>query len=141
NCRFTPVLPVVRGGLPGIASPRGLEPGQFCLEVDPGRTRELILVGRDAVSFPATPPLPDEAPTALRPTTVRRSKTGRPHYLDRTSRSEVFNLLEDGRSMELGAAPERRSSRAQALRAAAAEPGLADGLDLGLGAGITDLLQ
>lgn len=139
--RFITVLAVGRGVHPSIASHRGIEPGQFCLEVDTGRTRELILVGRDAVSFPATPPLPDEAPTALRPTTVRRSKTGRPHYLDRTSRSEVFNLLEDVRSMELGAAPERRSSRAQELRAAAAERGLDDGIDLGLGAGITDLLQ
>lgn len=140
--RFITVLAAGRGVHPDVASHRGVEPGQICLEVDTGRTRELILLGRDSVSFPDSPPLP-EAPAAPRPRNaeLRRSKTGRPHHLDRTSRTEVFDLLESARSLEPGTSTGLRSARAEELRTEAAARGLDEGIDLGLDAGITDLLQ
>ncbi|WP_193105892.1 heparinase II/III family protein [Brachybacterium sp. FME24] len=139
--RFITVLATGRGVHPTITSHRGIEPGQFCLEVETGRTREFVLVGRNEVSFPSAPPNHGGAP-GLTPkaAAIRPTKTGRPHHLDRTSRSEVFDLLESARCLGVDATAEARSAKAQELHEQAAARGFDDDIDLGIAAGITDLL-
>lgn len=140
--RFITTLAAGRGVHPSVTMHRANEPGQFCLEVDTGRARELILVGRESVSFPDSPPMHGFPPAATRRTTqVRRSKTGRPHHLDRTSRTEVFDLLESARELRPDTAVERRVEIAEHLQVEAQARGLNEGIDLGIDAGVADLLQ
>lgn len=140
--RFITVLATGQGAYPTITSHRGTEPGQFCLEVETGRTREYILIGRDSVTFPSAPPtrniLPDSATNS---TEVKPTTTGRPHHLDRKSRSEVFDLLEAARDLRPDSPSSGRQAHADSLGREAHERGLVDDIDLGITAGITDLLQ
>src|SRR5699024_7420178 len=131
--RFITTLAAGRGVHPSVTMHRANEPGQFCLEVDTGRARELILVGRESVSFPDSTPMHGLPPAATRATTQgRRTKTGRPHHLDRTSRTEVFDLLESARELRPDTAVERRVEIAEHLQVEAQARGLNEGIDLGI---------
>lgn len=139
--RFITVLASGKDTHPQIVTHQGTRPGEFCLQVDTGKVSEYILVGSDSVSFPPSPPQQSRPKDTPPSSPVRRSRTGRPHHLDSSSRTEVFDLLEDRRNQGFHSSPDRRSEIAFDLQHEAITRGLVDDIDLGLGAGIADLSQ
>lgn len=141
NFRFITVLAAGSDLHPTVESVPGAPSGHFCLRVNTGRVNELVLVGKETVTFPTT--LHSLSSTAAEPSArqVKPSRTGRPHHLDTQSRNQVFALLETARQQGHQQSAQSRSEVADQLLDEAQERGLTDEIDLGITAAVTDLRQ
>ncbi|ATG50897.1 hypothetical protein CFK38_04660 [Brachybacterium vulturis] len=139
NFRFITVLASGNTSSPAVENVPGTERGYFCLRVSTGKVTEMILVGRDAVTFPTSPPTSGSigADTEKAPTFPTAS--GKPHFQEKASRREVFEKLEASRLEAWDAPVTRREELANELNEEQLRKGLHEPVDLGLAAGIADL--
>lgn len=141
NFRFITVLSAGNSVHPNVETVPGTEPGFFCLKVSTGKVSEMILVGRDHVSFPTeVPALGSASKAAARDRNLLATESGKPHAQDRESRSRVFEALEAARGKGWSSTLEQRKELAASLAETRSRQGLEGSIDLGLQAGITDLI-
>ena len=141
NFRFITVLAAGSDMHPTIETVPGAPSGHFCLRVNTGRVSELVLVGKETVTFPTTLPSPSSTEAELPNRQVKPTRTGRPHHLDTQSRSQVFDLLAAARQQGHQQSTQSRSETAGQLLNEAQVRGLTDDVDLGITAAVTDLRQ
>jgi len=141
NFRFITVLSAGSGVHPTVETVPGTERGYFGLNVSTGKVSELILVGKDQVSFPTELSTPKASTSDARKAhVVLATASGKAHPQDRESRSQVFEALEAARAEGWSSTAEGRSALAAHLDEERSRRGLNGSIDLGLQAGITDLL-